>query len=230
MLDKAKLAYDKTTNALTKPIHFWLSPAGILFVVGIIWLVTLFAEPIILSDRPTNIADIAGTRLWLLDKAIYILTIFAAAYWAQHLLHKNAEIRDNKQAEIEACIQLSNGYSILFSDIHTLTFVNAADAIEVISKIRAQLVNLIAIEETHNIKSHYDFNKFEENLIPLNTIAYDARKNNEPGTMESIIAMRKRKFNEQDYIDNLLKITRMSSEYFKATGRLIKNPKLWKLS
>jgi len=174
MLDNAKLAYAKTTKALTKPIHFWLSPAGILFVVGIIWLVTLFAEPIILADRPTDIADIAGTRLWLLDKAIYILTIFAAAYWAQHLLHQNTIKRESILSKIDGSIEIAKELQVFVKRVNFIRDMKMSESItRECYTIRNDITQLLITASVYQVPAHQGTVDKIQNLLELLPIKFN---------------------------------------------------------
>jgi len=122
-----KQAYSQFTQFLTKPLPFWASPVGILFVATLSWLGYEFVEPIFFVDKPTNIADIAAIRLWILDKTIYIITIFAVAHYAQRLLHKNALEREALLAKAELSKELANEYKELKIAVNNLRHTTLAD-------------------------------------------------------------------------------------------------------
>jgi hypothetical protein len=92
---KISLLHAKLKAYLNWPIPYWLTPIGILLMVGMWngfnWKLNTESWPF---------------WLWALDKLITIITIIGAALLAQYVLNKNAQMRESRDRRLKACEHL----------------------------------------------------------------------------------------------------------------------------
>jgi len=93
--DKIKNLYKKLDKTLSWPIPYWLTPIGVLLLVGY-WYG--FSWKVSTENWPV--------WLWLVDKGIAVGSIILAALWAQHIFNENALRRENRERRLESVIKV----------------------------------------------------------------------------------------------------------------------------
>jgi hypothetical protein len=139
-----KQFYNQITKALTQPIPFWFSPAGILIIVTLFWVASTALQPIILTDTHPDLKAIAGIRLWIAEKIFYFLAALTAALIAQNQLHKNAIKREVMLAKARSSQELVKEYSELRSAAEGLKNVYLKDLPNQAFKLQNQFKSLIS--------------------------------------------------------------------------------------